>query len=62
MAKKKEFTLREMINHFDTVSRFGAQSGQPSGGMYGEAAAELRRLAKLDAMMERGELVRRDVR
>lgn len=59
MSKKEEFTLREMIDRFDTVSRFGAKSGQPSG-MYGHVAVKLRRLEELEAMIARGELRRVD--
>jgi hypothetical protein len=55
----KEFTLEDMINHFDTVSRYGAKRGQPSG-MYGKVAVKLRRLEELEGMIERGELVRRE--
>lgn len=55
--KKKTYTLEEMADHFETVAMFG-KSGKPVS-MYAEAAAELRRLAEMDAAMARGELVRR---
>lgn len=58
MPKDEEFSLEKMIDHFDTVSRFGSKSGQPSG-MYGAVAKKLRRLEELEGMLERGELVRR---
>lgn len=57
--EKSKYTLRKLIDHFSTVARYGAKNGQEDG-MYGAAAAELRRLAELDAMIARGELVRRD--
>ena len=55
---KSEYTLREMIDCFETISRYGNKNGE-SSGMYGAAADKLRRLAMLEAMIERGELVRR---
>lgn len=59
MNNKEKISLREMIDHFDTVARFGAKNGQPSG-MYGAVAVKLRRLEELEGMIERGELRRVD--
>lgn len=57
MKDKEQMSLREMIDHFDAVSRFCEQDGE-SGGMHAAVAAKLRRLAALEAMIERGDLVR----
>ena len=54
--KQETITLQEMIDHFDTVARFGAKNGQPSG-MYGQIADKLRRLAMLEDMIASGKLV-----
>ena len=56
--KKKDgcpYTIEEMAGHCETVASFG-KAGKPVS-MYGFIAKELRRLAELDAAIERGDLV-----
>lgn len=58
-ANKKRYTLEELADHFETVATFGRIEGK-HGGMNAAVASELRRLAELDAAIERGDLVWRD--
>lgn len=58
-ANKKQYTLEELAAHYETVATFGKIEGKP-GGMNAVVASELRRLAELDAAIERGDLVWRD--
>ena len=57
MRKSEEITLPEMIEHCEAVDSFCVQRGS-SYGMHRAMALKLRRLAELEDMIQRGELVR----
>ena len=57
MNKREEISLQDMIEHCDAVESFCAQRGE-SYGMHRAMALKLRRLAELEDMIQRGELVR----